>query len=93
MKKRLNKIISYVLCLTLLIANMTVLTGCDNAEDEDVIVLRVSNWEEYIDEGDWDEEETIELENGTVICSETSMVEDFEFDDGSYFDVFKIEEA
>ncbi len=78
MKKRLNKIISYVLCLTLLIANMTVLTGCDNEEDEDVIVLRVSNWEEYIDEGDWDEEETIELENGTVICSETSMVEDFE---------------
>lgn len=78
MKKRLNKIISYVLCLTLLIANMTVLAGCDNAEDEDVIVLRVSNWEEYIDEGDWDEEETIELENGTVICSETSMVEDFE---------------
>ena len=78
MKKRLNKIISYVLCLTLLIANMTVLTGCDNAEDEDVIVLRVSNWEEYIDEGDWDEEETIELENGTVICSETGMIEDFE---------------
>lgn len=78
MKKRLNKIISYVLCLTLMVANMTVLTGCDNTEDEDVIVLRVSNWEEYIDEGDWDEEETIELENGTVICSETSMVEDFE---------------
>lgn len=78
MKKRLNKIISYVLCLTLMVANMTVLTGCDNAEDDDVIVLRVSNWEEYIDEGDWDEEETIELENGTVICSETSMVEDFE---------------
>lgn len=78
MKKRLNKIISYVLCLTLMVANMTVLTGCDNAEDEDVIVLRVSNWEEYIDEGDWDEEETIELENGTVICSETGMIEDFE---------------
>ena len=33
MKKRLNKIISYVLCLTLMVANMTVLTGCDNAED------------------------------------------------------------
>lgn len=78
MKKRLNKIISYVLCLTLMVANMTVLTGCDNTEDEDVIVLRVSNWEEYIDEGDWDEEETIELENGTVICSETGMIEDFE---------------
>ncbi len=78
MKKRLDIIISYILCLTLMVANMTVLTGCDSAEDEDVIVLRVSNWEEYIDEGDWDEEETIELENGTVICSETSMVEDFE---------------
>lgn len=78
MKKRFKKLISYFLCLTLMIANMTVLTGCGSSDDEDVIVLRVSNWEEYIDEGDWDEEETIELENGTVICSETGMIEDFE---------------
>ncbi len=39
--------------------------------------LRVSNWEEYIDLGDWDEEETIELPSGDII-GENSMVEDFE---------------
>ncbi len=44
------------------------------------VTLRIANWEEYIDEGDWDEEEAIELddENGTVILGENSMVEDFE---------------
>ena len=47
------------------------------AESEDPVVLRVSNWEEYIDLGDWDEEETIELESGDII-GETSVVEDFE---------------
>ena len=28
---------------------------------EETVTLRVCNWEEYIDLGDWDEEETIEL--------------------------------
>lgn len=41
------------------------------------VTLRVCNWEEYIDEGDWDEEETIDLESGDII-GENSMVEDFE---------------
>ncbi len=41
------------------------------------IVLRVCNWEEYIDLGDWDEEETIDLESGDII-GENSLVEDFE---------------
>ena len=48
-------------------------SGQDGAE----VVLRVCNWEEYIDLGDWDEEETIELESGDII-GENSMVEDFE---------------
>ena len=39
--------------------------------------LRVSNWEEYIDLGDWDEEETIELPSGDII-GENSMIRDFE---------------
>ena len=48
------------------------------AGDSDAdVVLRVCNWEEYIDLGDWDEEETIELESGDII-GENSMVEDFE---------------
>lgn len=41
------------------------------------VTLRVCNWEEYIDLGDWDEEETIDLESGDII-GENSMIEDFE---------------
>ncbi len=46
-------------------------------QSEGTIRLRVSNWEEYIDLGDWDEEETIELPSGDII-GENSMVRDFE---------------
>lgn len=56
---------------------LTPMTGCSRAED-DTIILRVSNWEEYMDEGDWDEEEAVELDDGTVICPENSLIEDFE---------------
>lgn len=45
---------------------------------EKVITLRVCNWEEYIDLGHWDDGELIELENGTEIFGENSMIEDFE---------------
>ena len=81
MRKNSKKLITYILCLIMVLGSMFLLTGCgsDGGSEDDVIVLRVSNWEEYIDEGDWDpEEETIELENGTVICPETGIVEDFE---------------
>ncbi len=63
----------------LMVAGMSValLSGCGSASEKEVIVLRVSNWEEYIDEGDWDEEEVIDLEE-IAICSETGMIEDFE---------------
>ena len=47
------------------------------AKTDETVVLRVSNWEEYIDLGDWDEEELIELESADII-GENSMVEDFE---------------
>ena len=40
-------------------------------------VLRVCNWEEYIDEGDWGEDEVIDLESGDIF-GENHMVEDFE---------------
>ena len=46
-------------------------------KDDEEIVLRVCNWEEYIDLGGWDEEERIELENGVEIFGENSMVDDF----------------
>ncbi len=41
------------------------------------VTLRVSNWEEYIDLGDWDEDETIDLDSGDIIGI-NSMVDDFE---------------
>lgn len=47
------------------------------ATNEKTVTLRISNWEEYLDEGDWDEEDTIDLESGDII-GENSMVEDFE---------------
>lgn len=53
------------------------LTGC-GTESSDVITLRVSNWEEYIDLGDWDEEELIDLDDGTEILGVNAMYEDFE---------------
>lgn len=44
------------------------------------IVLRVANWEEYIDEGGWDEEERIDLDDRehTSIIGRNSMTDDFE---------------
>ncbi len=58
------------------------------AEKPGKIVLRVCNWEEYIDEGGWDpKEETIDLESGAIL-GEKSMVEDFE---AWYYDTYGIE--
>lgn len=48
-----------------------------NGKDVPEVTLRICNWEEYIDEGDWDEEETIDLESGDII-GENSIIEDFE---------------
>ena len=45
---------------------------------EEPIVLRICNWEEYIDLGEWDEDEAIELDNGTTILGERPLYEDFE---------------
>lgn len=45
---------------------------------EETIVLRVCNWEEYIDLGDWDEEELICLDNGTEILGVNPLYDDFE---------------
>lgn len=41
------------------------------------VTIRVASWEEYIDLGDWDEDETIDLESGDII-GVNPMVDDFE---------------
>lgn len=45
---------------------------------EEPVILRVCNWEEYIDLGEWDDEEAIELDDGTVIFGEKPLYEEFE---------------
>lgn len=57
---------------------LSVLSACRGRQDADTVVLRVCNWEEYIDEGGWDEDELIELENGRNIIGENAMYHDFE---------------
>lgn len=56
----------------------------------DKVTLRIANWEEYIDEGGWDDDEAIELDDreGTVVFGENSMVEDFE---QWYLDTYGVE--
>ena len=56
---------------------MFILIGC-GSKSTDQVVLRVCNWEEYIDEGDWDEDELIELENGTNIIGKEPIYREFE---------------
>ncbi|MDD6448141.1 MAG: ABC transporter substrate-binding protein [Lachnospiraceae bacterium] len=46
-------------------------------DSKKTITLRVCNWEEYMDEGDWDESEAIDLPSGKII-GKNSMIRDFE---------------
>lgn len=50
------------------------MTAC--AKDSGELVLRVSNWEEYIDLGGWDDDEVIKLDSGDI-KGENSIVADF----------------
>lgn len=67
-----------MLLLTVLSVLASLLCGCGNDESSDVVVLRVSNWEEYMDLGDWDEEDEIDLGNGDVIFGQESLTDEFE---------------
>ena len=69
------KRLRFLITLSLL---LVALCGCQKEEASDELVLRICSWEEYIDEGDWDEEDAIELSEDKVIIGENSMVEDFE---------------
>lgn len=54
------------------------LSGCGKVSDNGATVLRIASWEEYLDEGGWDEEERIDLADGTSILGEGNMAEEFE---------------
>lgn len=68
-KKNYGKILSLLVLCTF------GLTGC-GTEKSEVVELRIANWEEYLDEGDWGE--TVELDNGVTLDGESTMIEDFE---------------
>ena len=81
LKRTKMKIASILLSAGLLLTGNAALFAVPvhaaSPDGEETTVLRVCNWEEYIDEGDWDEEELIELESDEII-GESSVVEDFE---------------
>ncbi|MBQ1843119.1 MAG: extracellular solute-binding protein [Lachnospiraceae bacterium] len=69
--------------IALFIAATLVLAGCGATDEtapvsDDVITLRIANSEEYIDEGGWDADETIELADGQKIRGVDSLVSDYE---------------
>ncbi|WP_022767625.1 extracellular solute-binding protein [Butyrivibrio sp. NC2007] len=68
--------------LTAIIIITSVITTCSRpvyaaSDAEKPVTLRICNWEEYIDQGDWGEDEVIDLESGDIF-GENSMVDDFE---------------
>ncbi len=77
--KKFKKFVCIGAASLLLLSSLS-LTACSGGQKE--FVLRVASWEEYIDLGDWDDDELIEIDNpydeeaGGVI-GVNSMVEDF----------------
>lgn len=77
MKKTTLKLSAAVLSL-LLLPIMTPGISTSNVQaSSDEVVLRVCNWEEYIDEGGWEDEDLIDLESGDIF-GENAMIDDFE---------------
>ena len=71
------KKLSLILAALMLAGLLVPLAGCSD-DNEKVVTLRVSSWEEYIDLGDWDEDEEIYLEESDLtILGVNSMVDDF----------------
>ena len=77
MKKIKYHVLFTALCLLLTAVPSSVVTATESTEEIPHVTLRVCNWEEYIDLGDWDEDEVIDLESGDIF-GENSVVDDFE---------------
>lgn len=76
--KKIKRIAAVAAAVAVGSASLLTFSACSNSTDK--IVLRVCNWEEYVDLGEWDEEERIEIDNEYAedgIFGENSMVDDF----------------
>ncbi len=62
--KRFKRILAVAAALTFAGGSAAALSGCAGGGEE--VVLRVCNWEEYIDLGGWGEDEVIDLESGNI---------------------------
>lgn len=77
-RKHAKKCVALALLCSMTLGSLVSIKGeAKEAEKPKEVTIRVCNWEEYIDLGDWDEEETIDLDSGDII-GENSMVDDFE---------------
>ena len=74
MKKAEKRAIALGLVLSIPVA---LLSGCAG-NTRPVLTLKVSNWEEYIDLGGWEEDEVIDLSEEEQIIGRQSLVREFE---------------
>ena len=75
MKMKRNTILCLLMVFSIMFAMAAPVSAASSKTDE--VVLRVCNWEEYVDEGGWDDDEVIDLDSGDVF-GENSVLEDFE---------------
>ncbi|MGN0814988.1 MAG: extracellular solute-binding protein [Candidatus Coproplasma sp.] len=79
--KKFKKILSVTSACAIFALSVCSFAGCSTTND--VVTLRVCNWEEYIDLGDWGEDELIDIDNPYAenpedgIFGENSIVDDF----------------
>ncbi len=76
-KNRTALLLAGALCITTLMVPSALTEEADAAQWAPEVTLRISNWEEYIDLGDWDEDEVIDLPSGDIF-GEWAMIEEFE---------------
>jgi spermidine/putrescine transport system substrate-binding protein len=83
MNKIIGKINVLILSALMIVSGTAAVTGVFNTNRltavaaDDTIILRVCNWEEYIDTGDWSDDDIIDLESGSI-KGENSIITDFE---------------
>ncbi len=74
------KSLSVIFGILLVILFPLSLCSCNSKKTtkKEEIILKIANWEEYIDEGKWNHNELITLANKRKIIGKNSMIKDFE---------------